>query len=221
MKNKVKIEDLRQGDVVRAVIPNKGEHTFIVLEDYDPHVHVKCIHCCSFSSNPSSKSGKRFLSLDGCEIPDYFFEEHKDISYLRIDEEICLQRFLLRERLGNLKDHFDLWTRICNELSDVSVLASIELKGVCACKCLEESPYPPFYCTQEISHLSPDVVDQYKQYGCVSACPCCGQIIALGGGAYKCKNCSDNLMVIIYDFHQNRNYITEVVDECCPDSIMN
>lgn len=210
MSPKPKIDQLKRGDVIRAVIPHQGEHTVIILEDYDPSKHIKCINACSFSSQPSQKMDSRIISIAGYAIPEFFFEYRKDWSYLRIDEVICLRKFEIRSRIGSLVDHKALWELICQTVSDHSALATIELDGICSCNCFEESPWPPFYCYQEISQLAPEQVEEYKQYGCISSCPCCGRVVSLEGAPVKCK-CDDNLIVIIHDFHKNRSYTTSVV----------
>ncbi|HQW46947.1 MAG TPA: hypothetical protein PLZ98_07715 [Chitinophagaceae bacterium] len=81
-----KIHELIRADVIRAVIPKNGEHTVIILEDYQEVKHIKCINCCSFSSHPSSKKEKlRYISIEGIKVPNFIFEIKKDFTHMRID----------------------------------------------------------------------------------------------------------------------------------------
>jgi len=206
LKNKIKIENLKKGDVIRASIPTKGEHSVIVLEDFKAGEHVKCIYSCTFSSNPSQKKDIRFISLDGLSIPDEIFSVKKETTYLRIDEPICLKKFEIRSKQCSLIDFPDLWEKICESLSTLSAEPAHELKGICSCKCLEEVIFPPFYCFMEISKLPNEDLDHYKTFDIIASCPCCGIIINTTGKAEKC-NCGDNLVVMLSDFKNNRPQI--------------
>lgn len=202
-----KIEELVRGDVIRGLIPKKGEHTVIILSDYSPDEHMKCINACSFSSNPSLKKDNRNIELDGVEIPDYFFDIKKPISYLRIDELPCLKKFEIREYKGNLKSHTKLWKKICTSISNVSALATQELDGMCSCSCFDANELEPFYCTQEISHLAPEVLKEYKYHGQIMTCSCCQKIIPIHTCPPLCPYCNDNTCSYLHDFDKNTTEI--------------
>ena len=202
---KKKLEDLKRGDVLKACIPKQGEHTVIILEDYDRERHIKCLNACSFSSHPSKKQDNRYLSIEGVNIPDFFFKEQKEYSHLRIDEPVCLKKFLVRDYLGSLRDHTHLWQLICDRVSQVSALATLELDGMCNCDCLKENEVQSFYCIHEITQLPPEVIDKYKG-SCITSCPCCYRIIAYDACYDRCPHCDDNNITLIHDFGVNRTF---------------
>lgn len=49
-----KLDELKRGDGITACIPKQGNHTLIILEDYNKEKHLKCLNGCSFSSHPSN-----------------------------------------------------------------------------------------------------------------------------------------------------------------------
>lgn len=206
-----RINDLVRGDVIRAVIPKNGEHTVIILEDYQEEKHIKCINCCSFSSHPSSKKEKlRYISIEGIKVPDFIFEIKKDFTHMRIDEPICLKRFLIREYLGNLNEVPKFWDLICSEVAKMSMVAGVELDGLCSCDCLKNEGIEPMYCIQEIHQLTPELVEKYKQYRYVTTCPCCWRIIDTSGCAIRCPYCDDNLVAYVHDFERMSTDIWDV-----------
>ena len=210
---KRKLNELKRGDVIIACIPKQGNHTVIILEDYDEQKHVKCLNACSFSSQPSGKDSNRFLSIEGVEIPEFFFKQKKEYSYLRIDEPICLKKFLVRDYLGTMKDHTHLWQLICDRLSQNSALATIELDGICDCQCLKENEVNSFYCIHEIAQLPKEVIEEYSG-SCITSCPCCYRIIAYDASTERCPYCDDNNITLIHDFGENYTF-HGVVDRNC------
>lgn len=206
---KIKLEDLKQGDIIRAVIPKNGEHTLIVLNDYAPDIHIQCLNACSFSSRPSRKKDARVIEITGCEIPSELFKVKKEKSFLRIDEIVCLKKYLYRDYIMNLKAYPDLWKKICEEISLNTASVSIELDGLCECECLP-GQVQPFDCILEINQLDPIIINKYKKYGKVTSCSCCYRIIYLGERVIECSYCQDNTMVYIHDFNKNKTFICDV-----------
>ncbi|MBK8516107.1 MAG: hypothetical protein IPL55_07395 [Saprospiraceae bacterium] len=157
-----------------------------------------------FSSHPSkNKETKRYISIEGIKVPNFLFDQKKDFTYMRIDEKVCLNKFLIRDYIGNLSHNDEakeFWDLICSEVANVSMVAGVELDGLCDCNCLKDNGIEPMYCIQEIHNLSPDLIEEFKEYGCVTSCPCCWKIIDKTGSLTKCPHCGDNLVAYVHDF---------------------
>lgn len=214
MKGKIKLEELSAGDVIRGTFYDKNvrkrkrEHCFIVLDSSrsttDNVTHKTCVPACTFSSKPPTKEDLPYLDLRQFSLPEEFFKCKKknNASYLRFSEPHCLKAFEVKQKIGNLKEYENLWSKICSLMNQTYPNEIHQLEKTCTCTCLEENSINVAYCEQ----------DQIEGNGqCCAICSCCGNEMDEVEEFIKCPMCKDNTIltvvnetgVIINEFYEN------------------
>ena len=121
---------LEIGDVVWAYHSKIGKHLFIIVS-LNSEKDYECLPAINLSSN-CSKCEDCCIDLNEVDIPKDWFEIKKEVSYLRIDNPVCLNRKSYRNEdysyKGNLMQNYSaLFNKICSYNSTV-------VRQVCSCK---------------------------------------------------------------------------------------
>lgn len=128
MKKEFKLFEI--GDVIWANPEGIGKHIFIICDTNDKN-KVECYPSINLSSNCSSCEDC-CIDIKGIDIPKDWFRINSDVSYLRIDNPICLiendydnQDYSFK---GNLRETYsDLFVKIC-------LHRAVATKEICSCQ---------------------------------------------------------------------------------------
>ncbi len=121
---------LKVGDVIWANPLEIGQHIFIIC-DLNEDKSIDCYPSINLSSN-CSKCEDCCINIKGVDMPKDWFRITNDVSYLRIDNPMCLMKESYRNThysyKGNLKKNYsDLFDMICEYNASIT-------REVCGCK---------------------------------------------------------------------------------------
>lgn len=208
-KKHMKYEDLKEGDLIRALITdeklskNKREHCFIIFNEHRAKDETKkrhriCIPACSFSSKFPKCDDETYIEIDTDLIPPNLFNEQKENTILRVGKPKCVERYQFKEYKTNLKSYPEFWKELCEKVNGAFPEDLGDFDSVCDCQCLVDNEIEAGYCEQDECFLVEEICKEETQPK--KLCSCCGFKFPQFDHKFTiCPNCNDNVYIIIID----------------------